>query len=391
MSLNLSILFTVEFFSRLTYFGSRAILFLFLVNYLEWPKATVVESYGYFTAIVLLAPFIGGILADFFRNPVLCAIAGTLMVTTGLLILAYFPYHKLVDNGVFFLALGAGFQKPGLLLTFYRQTLNRLRVADALFTIFYLCVTFGSLAGPVIADLVSSDAPVAALHVGIKAMFMCSLVAPTLLLVTYKRLKISVLNESDQSVSSGETQRPMLVFSMVAAFLFWLVYTLVGQLIEASENAALADYSILILLGILLVMVAINIIRGNGLHYKIMGAMVLVALAASAMAFEISGVGLTLVLMTLAETLFGPLILRLVLNNSPGRYAGTLLGVFLSVTYIVNISAGGISSLDKELQQQVFWLLIAGVLAVVAILWSLHNAQKKERLVPEQMVEDKRN
>jgi POT family proton-dependent oligopeptide transporter len=57
-------LFGTEAWERFSYYGMRALLTLYLVNYLRYPRQEALAIYAVYTGLVYLTPILGGYFAD---------------------------------------------------------------------------------------------------------------------------------------------------------------------------------------------------------------------------------------------------------------------------------------------------------------------------------------
>ena len=60
----LSTLFFTEMWERFSYYGMRALLILYLLNYFRMTQEDAASIYKWYTSLVYLTPLIGGFLAD---------------------------------------------------------------------------------------------------------------------------------------------------------------------------------------------------------------------------------------------------------------------------------------------------------------------------------------
>ena len=60
----LYVLFGAEAWERFSYYGMRALLVLYMVNHLKFPREYALEIYGLYTGLVYLTPIAGGYFAD---------------------------------------------------------------------------------------------------------------------------------------------------------------------------------------------------------------------------------------------------------------------------------------------------------------------------------------
>jgi proton-dependent oligopeptide transporter, POT family len=149
----LYLLFFTEMWERMSYYGMRALLVLFLVDKVQgwsWSNADALALYGTYTGLVYLTPIAGGYIADNLigqrigqRKAVV--LGGTLMMI-GHLLLAL-PGEAIFYSGLGFLIVGNGFFKPNISTMvggLYAPGDGR---RDGAFTIFYMGINLGSFIG----------------------------------------------------------------------------------------------------------------------------------------------------------------------------------------------------------------------------------------------------
>ena len=57
-------LFFAEMWERFSYYGMRALLVLYMVNYFKWAQSDASTIYKWYTSLVYLTPLIGGYMAE---------------------------------------------------------------------------------------------------------------------------------------------------------------------------------------------------------------------------------------------------------------------------------------------------------------------------------------
>jgi POT family proton-dependent oligopeptide transporter len=170
----LFVLFFTEMWERVSYYGMRALLVLYMVNYLIprvhsgashvvgfmslqhgleavfGPLAVQPLSsqvYGLYTAFVYFTPFFGGMLADRVLGQRKCVVIGGVLMAIGQFLLAV---ESMFLPGLFFLILGNGCFKPNLATqvgSLYPQGDPR---RDRAFTIYYMGVNLGAFIAPLV-------------------------------------------------------------------------------------------------------------------------------------------------------------------------------------------------------------------------------------------------
>ena len=141
-------LFFTEMWERFSYYGMRALLVLYLVNALDYPRSEALAIYGTYTALVYLTPIIGGYLADRYLGYRKSILIGALVMAMGHFAMA-FPALLMPALGL--IIAGNGFFKPNistLVGSLYREHDPR---RDGGFTIFYIGINLGAFIAPLIA------------------------------------------------------------------------------------------------------------------------------------------------------------------------------------------------------------------------------------------------
>src|SRR5215471_5720443 len=169
----LTFLFTTEMWERFSYYGMRAILVLYLTNYLLLPGPSehvlgyhaikgFFESllghplavqpfssliYGNYTAFVYLTPFFGGIIADRWLGQRYSVIIGGVTMALAEFVLMS---PNLLFVGLLLLIIGNGFFKPNI----STQVGNLYRPGDAridrAYSIFYVGINVGAFFSPLV-------------------------------------------------------------------------------------------------------------------------------------------------------------------------------------------------------------------------------------------------
>lgn len=171
----LFILFFSEMWERMSYYGMRALLVLYLTKYLliDPERAANVmgfqtlkgllelgfgpldiqpfssELYGLYTGFVYLSPFFGGILADKVWGQRKSVYIGGLLMAIGHFLMAF---ENLFLPALFFLILGNGAFKPNISTqvgSLYPEGDPR---RDSAFAIFYMGINLGAFFSPFLCD-----------------------------------------------------------------------------------------------------------------------------------------------------------------------------------------------------------------------------------------------
>lgn len=169
----LFVLFFTEMWERFSYYGMRALLVLYMTNYLLVDPAKAAEVFGYntlesilvsifgpmtiqamssqiyglYTGFVYLTPFFGGILADKYWGQYKTVYVGGVLMAIGHFLMAS---EQMFLLALVFLILGNGCFKPNISTqvgNLYKPDDTR---RDGAFTIFYMGINLGAFFSPLV-------------------------------------------------------------------------------------------------------------------------------------------------------------------------------------------------------------------------------------------------
>ncbi len=176
----LTFLFTTEMWERFSYYGMRAILVLYLVNFLLLPghaenvagyytikhifEAMVGHTldvqpfssmiYGFYTGLVYLTPFFGGLIADrWIGQRYSVIVGGVIMAIAEFTLMA----PSLFFLGLLLLIIGNGFFKPNISTqvgNLYQPGDSRI---DRAYSIFYVGINVGAFFSPLVCGTLGEN------------------------------------------------------------------------------------------------------------------------------------------------------------------------------------------------------------------------------------------
>lgn len=154
----LYVLFFAEMWERFSYYGMRALLIFYLLQHWGFAEAKAYAVYGAYTALVYIAPLIGGYIADRYLGARRAVLFGAVLLCSG---------HGLMtiegDGGpqsatlpLFWTALaliivGTGFLKANISVLVGHLYPLRDGRRDSAFTIFYVGINLGAALGALVA------------------------------------------------------------------------------------------------------------------------------------------------------------------------------------------------------------------------------------------------
>ena len=152
--------FFTEMWERLSFYGMRALLILFLVDQvahggLGLDDRTAAAIYGLYVGGTYLACLPGGWIGDRLLGGQRAVLIGGIVIALGHLLLGVAPSSQVFFFGLLVIVIGTGLLKPNasaIVAQLYPEGGAR---RDAGFTIYYVGVNVGATLGPLIAGLVA--------------------------------------------------------------------------------------------------------------------------------------------------------------------------------------------------------------------------------------------
>ena len=147
-------LFFTEMWERLSYYGMRALLVLFMVapaakGGLGLDDKVAAAIYGLYAAGVYLSALPGGWIADRLLGAQRAIWAGGILISVGHFTIAA-PWRETFFLGLVFIVVGTGLLKPNISALVGQLYPEGGARRDAGFTIFYMGINLGAFIGPLI-------------------------------------------------------------------------------------------------------------------------------------------------------------------------------------------------------------------------------------------------
>jgi POT family proton-dependent oligopeptide transporter len=144
-------LFFTEMWERMSYYGMRGILVLFMTasileGGLQFDNVSASAIYGIYSACVYLVALLGGWLADRHIGQQKAILYGGMVIMLGHFLLA-FTNLQTFYLGLIFVVLGTGLLKPNISAIVGGLYENDLNKKESGFTIFYMAINIGSVLG----------------------------------------------------------------------------------------------------------------------------------------------------------------------------------------------------------------------------------------------------
>jgi POT family proton-dependent oligopeptide transporter len=422
-------LFTTEMWERFSYYGMRAILVLYLTNFLLLPGTSehvlgyhaikgFFESlighplgvqpfssliYGNYTAFVYLTPFFGGIIADKYIGQRFSVIIGGLTMAAAEFVLMS---PNLLFVGLFLLIIGNGFFKPNI----STQVGNLYKAGDAridrAYSIFYVGINVGAFFSPLICGTLGERV---GYHWGFCAAGIGMVVGQIIYLFALRTLppdrvaRLKSHTEKKKPLTSQDWKAVMaLILLCVPTTLFWATYEQQGntinlwaqdftdrRLIPGLLNweipvtwfQAFNPFMIFAFTPLVVAYWATQAKRqkepttvkkmayGNFLlavSYLIMaGAAYLTGAGGHASWLWLFGF---FVVITLGELYLSPIGLALVARVAPAQILSMMMGLWFITSFTGNQLQGYIGSFFSEMNKTQFFLLCSSLGAIAAVV-----------------------
>ncbi len=429
-------LFSTEMAERFSYYGMRAILVLYLTNYvLLSPQAEHVIGYaamkgfleaffnggapmdvqplssaiyGLYTALVYLTPFFGGLIADRWIGQRYSVIIGGLLMAAGQFVLMVPAFLYI---GLLLLIIGNGFFKPNISTQvggLYKPDDSRI---DRAYSIFYVGINVGAFFSPLIAGTLGEEY---GYHLGFGASGIGMLIG---LLVYLFALRSLPPDRIGRLKNKTEEKKPMTgddwraVFAIIALCIpvtfFWATYEQQGNTINLWAQdftdrrliPGLIDWQIPVtwfqafnpamIVGFTPIIVWLwgrQAKRGNEPATVVKMALGLFLLALSyvimAAAAYLTPAGTQtswlwllafFAVITLGELYLSPLGLALVARVSPPQILSMMMGLWFITSFTGNLLQGYIGTFFSQMDKVSFFLLCAGIGAAAGVVTYIFN------------------
>jgi POT family proton-dependent oligopeptide transporter len=252
----LYLLFFVEMWERMSYYGMRALLVLYMTaattaGGFGWSTAEALSLYGTYTGLVYLTPLLGGFLADRYLGLRKSVTIGATIMMIGHIAMA-FPGITALYIGLGCLILGNGFFKPAM-----GQLVGGLFAEgdprkDGAYTIFYVGVNTGAFIAPFIAGTLGTRM---GFHWGFGAAAVGMFIGQILFLTVGPRLlgnigivpaakaqmainkTRSLAGQAKEALTKIEKDRILVIVSlMFFVIVFWTAFEQAGGLMTLYTN-----------------------------------------------------------------------------------------------------------------------------------------------------------
>ncbi|MFO0694436.1 MAG: peptide MFS transporter [Polyangiales bacterium] len=417
----LFVLFLTEMWERMSYYGMRALLVLYMTSHLfvsdgvaervlgfgsiaslladpseaHFADHLASRVYGLYTGFVYFTPFFGGLLADRWLGPRRSVLLGGTLMMIGHFLMAF---EALFFVALVFLVLGNGAFKPNISSQVGSLYAEGDPKRDQAFTLFYVGINLGAMLAPLVCGTLGQTL---GWHFG----FGAAGVGMFLGLLVYgfgeRHVRpIAPVHHEDGGVAKrtpAEERRIVtaLVTVSLISLVFWAAYEQQGNTLQLWADRQ-TDWHVLGLsipstwyqsMNPLLILVLTPLLgaywdarRAKGKEPTTIGKMVLgcfflalgyVVMIVAARAVPDGARGSILWLafstffLTVGELYLSPIGLSLISRSAPRRMVGTLMGVWFLASFFGNTLAGQLGTLYSDMPKELFFAML-GALAMGA-------------------------
>ncbi|BDA78711.1 MFS transporter [Leptospira kobayashii] len=232
-------LFLTEMWERMSYYGMRALLVLYLVKELHFSDEDAGQVYGLYTSLVYLTPVLGGYIADKYWGYKKAIYTGSFLMLLGHLSLAV-PNLNFFYLGLGLIIFGNGFFKPNMSTLVGKLYKEKPGLRDSGFTIFYMGINLGGLLGPIVCGSLGEKVD---WHYGFGAAGIGMAIGIAVFYFGSRKLPESVwLQDPEQRLESEEVARltkendrnvqkriGLIVILSFFSIFFWMAFEQMGS------------------------------------------------------------------------------------------------------------------------------------------------------------------
>jgi len=419
----LYLLFTTEMWERMSYYGMRALLVLYMVDATRggfaWDSSKALQIYGVYTGLVYMTPLIGGWIADQYIGQRKAIVLGGVLMMIGHFLMAV-PGETAFYSALGFLVIGNGFFKPNistLVGALYKPGDSR---RDGAFTIFYMGINIGAFFSPLVCGTLGERV---GWHWGFGAAGVGMGVGLLVFLALQKRLLGDIgLAPTGVKNAAGETTKApaqplkrfeidrLLVIGIFLLFsvFFWAAFEQAGGLMnlytDSKVDRILGGWEIptswfqsinaafIVMLAPVFAMLWTRLgksgknpnsaakmglgVIGVGLAFALMlGASSQAETAGKANMMWIVGFYL---LCTIGELCLSPVGLSAVTKLAPSRYGSLMMGAWFASSGLANYASGVIGSFSNKLGEGQLFAILAGVCVTAGTLLLILSPKVKK-------------
>lgn len=200
---------------RASYYGLRALVVLYMTGeILKMDSTEALTIYGWFAGSVVFSQILGALLGDLLIGNKKSIIIGGIIQALGAFALCI-PTTYGLYTGLFLVVLGNGFFTPNIIANYGKSYLNKTKLLDAGFTIFYMAINIGAFIGSLLIGYSGEK-------IGYNIGFLICGFLTLLSLIPILKTKESEFQEKEKIPIEKRVLTIIMAFIIVG--LFWGVY-----------------------------------------------------------------------------------------------------------------------------------------------------------------------
>jgi len=414
----LTFLFATEMWERFSYYGMRALLVLYMIKYLFQPghmehvfglgavksalealsgplgtQPLASQIYGFYTGLVYLTPFFGGLLADRVLGQRRTVIIGATLMAIGHFMMAF---ENLLLLALLTLILGNGAFKPNISTQVGGLYAPGDHRRDRAYSIFYVGINLGAFLAPLVCGTLGERA---GWHYGFAAAGVGMVIGLAIYLYAWPLLPVDDVLKVDHSPQKFTRQERRGVIALLSLFLpvtfFWATYEQQGNTLALWADAytdrtinlliwsgeipttwfqAFNPFMIFAFTPFIVALWARQAASGREPSTVTKMALGCLGVALANLIMVIPAIGAQptnavswlwilayFVTITVGELYLSPTGLSLVSKIAPARFLSMLMGVWLATSFTGNFIAGWLGSFWSSMDKAHFFLMIAAI------------------------------
>lgn len=424
-------LFFTEMWERFSFYGMRALLVLYMTNYLfveaqngrePWgfsalkgwfegsygtltTQALSSHIYGLYVGLVYFTPFFGGIIADKYIGQKRAVYVGAVTMAIGHFLMAI---ENLFFPALLFIIIGNGFFKPNISTQvggLYKQGDAR---RDRAFTLFYMGINLGAFFSPLVCGTLGQKV---GWHWGFGAAGVGMLISLLIYHLGHKDLPDTELKFSTPA-AAAEAKKPLtgeewkrtigLTFLCMITIFFWGIYEQQGNTLQlwadqktdwvffgweipSSWYQSFNPMIIFLFAPIMdrvwawqsrrksepgtVIKMALGCLLGTAALLTMFGAAYVIGDGKGSVMWLLGST----FLLTLGELYISPIGLSLVTKVSPTKIVSMMMGVWFLASFAGGHISGIIGSQYESMTKENFFLFLAFLGVVPAVLFIVTN------------------
>jgi len=436
----LAYLFATEMWERFSFYGMRALLVLYMVNYLFLPDRTdtviglaatrhlfsfvfgvqggqpfASYIYGLYNGLVYFTPLIGGVIADRFIGQHRTVVLGAILMALGHFMMVYEPLFLFALIAII---VGSGCFKPNISAQLGGLYGMHDARRDRAYSIFYIGINIGAFLAPLVCGTLGE-------RVGWRWGFGAAGIGMLIALIIYVAAQRShALPQSEvrktpvHKVQFNSGERRATIALLVLFFpnvLFWMAYDQQGNTIALWADGRtdrfvnlliwqgdipttwFQAFNPLMIFGLAPMILSLWSWQARrsaepstmtkmalGCFFCAMSYMIMASAAWGAGAGRASWLWLFayFLVITVAELYLSPIGLSLVSKAAPVRVLSTVMGMWLGTRFFGNFGGGWLGSFWNDMNKIEFFITVAGIAGFAGlVIWGLNRFMMQRNML----------